>query len=580
MQQHWRICVISWPSLKVKLQRLTDEELLLVCEAPEHQGECQQRCESCTTSDFLESNVKCSLLFCSPGELQQHSKVHFEPVRISCEHCGASFEERLDLQEHLQQHTQMKVHASGTVNSPSIRELPNNVFKETVSISLPQQQTFFRNYICQMCGKDFILLDKFNYHVAKHKTSTPGIFKCLHWKCLHLMFHNAVELREHNRGIHDYFKITHYNDRLFLCTRCLFTYKSAKDLLEHESKMHSLCPFKCVCCGEGFHDELFYVEHLDRHKTEKPGILKCLFAGCQGTFSLPQDVTLHTMEHRALCDIPDCLFISTSEPDLRKHKTIVHSIQPYRCYLCYKILRNDSNYRQHLKEHNTENEGVFKCLVGQCKETFSVPSDLIVHTQQRICRSYLHKCDVPDCTFTSRMKGLLQVHKKNVHSIWLYNCQVCGKGFDRLTDQKRHMKSHDTVEMVINDFWLKLSGGNQTFKSSNALKENASRHVDFSMPVRNSLACDFTDCYYAFKSHQELENHKIKMHNLELRACRFCGEEFRKLWDLLQHIKSQHDSQQIAEDFNHTAQDPKITEAQYVLVCKNENEEEVDLSLG
>lgn len=587
-QQHWRICVKSWPGCSVKLKRLTDKQLL-ACKTPEyiedHQGhECTPYGESCTTAENLESHVKlhsklkcvfntCSLIFSSPEELQRHSKIHCQALRVSCVPCGASFKELFELEQHLQQHNQDEVHARTTFNYASSSELPITKHKETATISLLQQIPVVRDNpsICQMCGKDLGSCELLKKHKAQHNTNTPGILKCLHWKCHHLFFHSADELREHSKAIHNNFKPTACHDRQYICSKCVLTFKSATDLQEHHSRMHFLRPFKCVYCGEGFQDKNNYDEHLEKHKSQTSDLFKCLIVGCQATFSLSQDLTFHTIRHQATCDIPSCLFISTSQKDLKIHKGFVHSIWLNKCHMCNKGFTGEENLRRHLQAHNTDGKGVFKCLKTRCHQTFSDPSDLMKHTMKQICWGSMHKCDVPFCQFATDLKVKLRVHKEHVHSIWLHNCQVCGKGFKRLIDHKQHMKSHDAVGKEV-DF----SDCDQTFRPA---KESDCRYLGSSLPVQRPLACDFPACNYDFKSQQELEDHRIKMHSLKLWACQFCREEFDNFLELLRHVKDQHIvTQQTAED--QPCQNSTSTAAQYVLVCKDEIIEDVDSSLN
>jgi KRAB domain-containing zinc finger protein len=500
MQQHLRICVNSGRTLKVSVLRLTvaDDEVL-TCKAPgiDENQQCgedrsQEHVDMHSTANPGEIKCAfntCGLVFSSSRELQQHvDKVHYQALRISCGIlCGASSAgETLQLKEHSHQHApQEKVDASDAYPPKNRANVDSPLSKNEHRTYSLHRRTFSAELICSMCGKNFDRQIDFKLHVAMHNTETPGVLKCLHWKCQHQLFHNAEDLRKHSKEMHEGLKQIQC-DQPFQCDICPLSYKTENYLKKHKSKMHAVCPFKCIYCGEGFEAKLSFDEHLEKHKTDTPGVLKCLQIGCEKTFKFPKELTLHTLQHLAVCDIPDCLFISKSEEDLYLHKSFFHCIWSLRCHLCNRGFYTKSIFQLHFNEHKTEKDGVFKCVLAGCGATSSDLLQLRMHINQH---KRIYECDVPDCVFACMRLCELQLHKKNAHSIWLYKCQLCGKGFDRAPEHAQHVKDHARFDIsVINCFF---SGCKQTFASLADLKKHAAeKHFDLQCSF---IACDVPD---------------------------------------------------------------------------------------
>jgi hypothetical protein len=131
--------------------------------------------------------------------------------------------------------------------------------------------------------------------------------------------------------------------------------------------------------------------------------------------------------------------------DMELHRTTEHAEDFFgSCHLCGKEYYSETSFKKHMEAHETQTEGVFKCLNLNCKKTLSVPLDFMTHTKQH--SRVNHECDVPNCTFLSKSHRALQFHKASVHSIWLQHCQVCSEGFDRSRDLKQHMNVHENAE--------------------------------------------------------------------------------------------------------------------------------------
>jgi hypothetical protein len=308
--------------------------------------------------------------------------------RVSCEFCNATFDDVSDLPEHMQQHAREE--------------------QEQTQHQIPFHSCLFSDLICLLCGKNFTNQLNYNLHVAKHKTETPGVSQCLHWKCQQ-PFRNADDLIQHTQDEHGEDSTqTWCDDRPFQCATCSFSFKTERDLQEHEDARHSVRPFKCGYCCVGFIDGASYEEHSRKHETDTPGVLKCLQNGCRQTFCQPKNLMLHTVQHMTACDIPDCSFISTSPTDLKLHKLNAHSIWQHTCSVCGKRCCSETALKRHLPTHKTDvAEGVVQCLERDCHKTFSGPSATQWKKRLRCCWLRFHE-QVESRTETSQ--GVCALH--------------------------------------------------------------------------------------------------------------------------------------------------------------------------
>jgi Zinc finger, C2H2 type/Zinc-finger of C2H2 type len=264
-----------------------------------------------------------------------------------------------------------------------------------------------------------------------------------------------------------------------------------------------------------------YKQHLGRHKMQIPGLFKCVHKCCKRTFRKAHELRKHVGEHGPLdivkqyacqvcgqlnssrtvlkthmlqhqvgkieCPIPGCTFLSNSFTYMHRHMKRLHILQsPKACQLCGQGCYSATQFQQHMDAHKTESEEVFRCLQEECQETFTVSSELRTHMKQHMD---IHDCDVPDCIFTSKSQSDLQLHKINVHSIWPHSCELCGLGFERSKNLRKHMKYHETGDPGV--IKCTISRCKQTVTAGKNFKEHMERHNKYSPQVRGDSFFNF-----------------------------------------------------------------------------------------
>jgi KRAB domain-containing zinc finger protein len=348
--------------------------------------------------------------------------------------------------------------------------------EQPLALALPHSDD---SHLCQLCGDhpDFL-----QAHILSHWTPIPGKIKCAVGKCS-LTFASAGKLKKHRQQVHKrrasasfkchrckqqfknvndfkkHAKNQHKDVRPFQCGSCSFASKTKKALQNHTVKWHSCCPFdQCIC--------------------DVQNVFRCFYGGCEKTFSVPSDLTLHTMQHSMVikvCDVPGCLFTSNLQSAMNLHKIDVHSIWPHVCLLCGKgfnwlrelklhMLRHENggthenpdreqchlcgtfvkgkSLQVHMLKHKTHTPGVINCSFLECKRKFSSATALKKHMVQHLVVSEERPftCHFPDCNKAYKSNSVLVEHKRKEHSSELWKCSLRGKQLDLASNVAAHIK--------------------------------------------------------------------------------------------------------------------------------------------
>jgi KRAB domain-containing zinc finger protein len=584
LKQHLRSCIKTGWKLKVLVQRLSEEEILALSkphsdgsQSHENHGEnlkstelLQQHADSHSTP--IPGKIKCSfksctLVFSSLEDFKEHNEMHFQAMQFSCDVCGKLFTRKSKCRLHMQRHTKLRPYACDVPGCSYLGKVPFDLYKHKKRVHSSIL------YTCLLCGKNIKTHQNYKLHMAKHNKDMPGVSASIHQSCKQ-PFKNVEYLRKHptvaqtnlkqlqcnqcskcfaSKSILANHIIMHWDWRPFKCDspRCSFAAKRLQDLQSHKNKVHTLNRFTCSHCGKMIKDRVWFKYHEEKHKTNTPGVLKCLHFGCRETFSVTKDLRTHTKQHQTdcECDVPGCLSTSQVNHDLHVHRRKMHT-----CQLCGKGFHNSSRLKQHMHSHETEEPGVIKCAITNCKQTFTSRADLKKHLDNH--------------------EALILHQNESKINANEFECQLCGKIIKgRRSALHKHVVKHETgTPGVIKCIFR---GCKQTFTSDTDLKVHAAKHWDDSLRPLRPFTCDFPQCNYASRMNNNLVNHKRIMHSSNLYTCHLCGKQFKNLLNVYQHITNCDKKQLSADNPNLTAERPKTVEEQQEMVFKDEIEEVV-----
>ncbi|XP_071790126.1 uncharacterized protein [Asterias amurensis] len=190
---------------------------------------------------------------------------------------------------------------------------------------------------------------------------------------------------------------------IYTCPLCSMTFRHTSQLLRHRRTHTNERPFECVDCHQAFRRKCHLKRHWQRiHSGEKP--FKC--AICGKAFS--------DRDHQ------------------RQHETI-HGPETYPCFHCRCVFPSETYLIQHLSEN------------PECKAAFArdgeSPPKRTRGKHKGAMTSY--KCGL--CLEQFKKLRQIQTHQRvRHHDVFekKYKCNLCGKGFDLISDLTHHRNNH------------------------------------------------------------------------------------------------------------------------------------------
>ncbi|XP_028023073.1 transcriptional repressor CTCFL isoform X1 [Balaenoptera acutorostrata] len=283
-------------------------------------------------------------------------------------------------------------------------------------------------HMCHLCLKAFRTVTLLRNHINTHTGTRP--YKC--GDC-DMAFVTSGELVRHRR-----YKHTH--EKPFKCSMCKYASVEASKLKRHIRSHTGERPFQCCLCSYAGKDPYKLKRHMRTHSGERP--YECHI--CHARFTQRGTMKIHILqkhtENVPKYQCPHCATVIARKSDLRVH---LHNLHTYRaaemkCHYCPAVFHVRHALLQHHKTHR--NEKRFKCehCSYACKQERHMTVHIRTHTGEK-------PFACPSCNRCFRQQQLLNVHFKKYHDTTfvptVYKCPRCGKGFSRLNNMQRHLKT-------------------------------------------------------------------------------------------------------------------------------------------
>lgn len=211
----------------------------------------------------------CKCEVCGKGFADQqslkyhHSNKHSTDVDkpFKCEKCPQSFLKENSLKSHLKLHDR--------VNCSICNKTLSNIYNLKGHMSI-MHNTEERQFICDVCGKEFKSRGAMDSHSVVHKelTREDGA-RC---EICNVWISRKNRLRRHMVEIHE--------SKETECDVCHKTYPNMKAMVNHRRNIHSGLTFECEICNKQFRRAINLKEHrAAAHTGEK--LYKCEFCGME-----------------------------------------------------------------------------------------------------------------------------------------------------------------------------------------------------------------------------------------------------------------------------------------------------------
>jgi uncharacterized C2H2 Zn-finger protein len=327
------------------------------------------------------------------------------------------------------------------------------------------------------------------------------------------------------------------------------------------------------------------VSKLFRHNCENGDIkllpdLQC--DQCSSSFGTKGELTRHleSIHYKERYECPDCDLTFTRRDSMKAHKRIKHSkaqneakCLSLKCETCEKSFSRKSALRRHTIENCNADNKVFVLGCDGCETTFIRTHDLSRHQKKRDNPDGSGKFNCTICDKKMCNRKLLMVHIKAKHDdckqslnefeeiiesrgverIETFECEFCGKRFNREDSVMMHKVTHNVVDK------LQCENCENTF----SLKKNYKRHQKEALfedktPKHVCYICEKICCTGKLLSGHMSSFHK-KMscpicnqsftfkHNLErhvgnrvIVTCKDCGKVFCNSKGYIKHVSSEH----------------------------------------
>ncbi|XP_076758782.1 uncharacterized protein LOC143428065 isoform X1 [Xylocopa sonorina] len=136
------------------------------------------------------------------------------------------------------------------------------------------------------------------------------------------------------------------------------------------------------------------------------------------------------------CDL--CPKRYPDQNSLTRHRKIHTGDRPFQCLECHKNFPTSTALRRHLTLHNSQSRPL-PCIY--CGRRFVDKASLVKHEQSHLAGDQrTHTCDVCHKSFLHATD--LNLHKKYHDPDKKFDCEVCGREFNRLNNLQRHMMVH------------------------------------------------------------------------------------------------------------------------------------------
>ncbi|XP_042544958.1 zinc finger X-chromosomal protein-like [Dipodomys spectabilis] len=487
---------------------------------------------------------RCRKGFQQQDELEKHMNTHSGRKVFQCEHCEYRSADSSNLKTHPKSKPSKEMPSKGDIyllTSPDTREAQQHGF---INPGSKRHQCWYCDHRSSSSG------DLKRHIISVHTKEYP--YKC---EMCGKGFHRPSELKKH--------ATVHTDEKMHQCRHCDFKISDPFLLSSHILSVHAKDPpFRCKRCRKGFQQQDELEKHMNTHSGRK--VFQC--------------------EH--------CEYSTTDASGFKRHVISIHTKDyPHRCEYCKKGFRRPSEKNQHIRRH-TGREGyqhLFweygsadssnlktppKSKPGK-EKPFKDDIYLLTSPDTREARQHgfinpgskRHQCWY--CDHRSSSSGDLKRHIISVHTKeYPHKCDMCGKGFHRPSELKKHAAVHMDEKMhqcrhcdfkisdpfLLSSHILSVHAKDPPFRCKRCRKgfqqqDELEKHMN-THSGRKVFQCEH--CEYSTTDASGFKRHVISIHTKDYpHRCEYCKKGFRRPSEKNQHIRRHHTDESLSSQCVH-----------------------------
>ena len=505
-------------------------------------------CEFCwkvfSTLSVLENHVKvhtdpmpyrckyCPRSFRTGDDRNNHEVVHYSERKFQCRYCGRRFKKSWHKDDHERLHN-----GGGKFKCEACAQC----FQRPSEIWRHEQKHHGEGlYSCPKCTKKYVNFRNFQYHwKLKHGTFKPP------WTLGMKLTKKSDVIKRQKKEM----KSRQVNkkkdvERNFACPKCDARFVNKHHLAEHVVSHDPNSKHKCELCDKRF----VRLIELWRHERQHSGPRKHKCPLCQGRFFNKDSLLYHRKtQHGYKLRLHSTAADDKSHISTLQNKTLWTSTErDNQCTECLKTFSSKNHLDEHKRLHDPNLQ--FHCEV--CFKSFTRLINLWRHetVHKNDVGERKHKC--PDCNACFFSKGSCDYHRRIQHGVQIaqrkptrkqlvfkpstqkvFTCSYCSKTFGNAEVARRHEGIHDDGK----GYKCTYEGCSEKFTSIDVM----ARHFVQMHPSSFPFQCSF--CFRGFKQYGHLASHE-KRHQPDTLPymCEVCKMRFERPRELYRHELS-HD---------------------------------------
>ncbi|KAF5296078.1 hypothetical protein FQA39_LY12700 [Lamprigera yunnana] len=476
--------------------------------------------------------------------------------QYTCEICGRKLMSAGSLYNHMLQHTQNSSHMCGYCGKMFLTTGQLKVHERT--------HTQDKAFICNVCSKGFCHRQSLITHSTLHTGIKP--YQCENcgntFSCVgNLIKHRKIRLDSCGAVPLTNHKVDNPSTKMKVKINTPETSK-LKTVKKEKERQDKLSAYKKKLEKKTENGDVKHIDEIDDDlvidndasdvelKTEPESIIS------NEDIALKEDTPKITEAPPIRDDAEPQYQLKTlkrKQPKSEKEakRDFVKDLAEYTCRFCKKTCADSSSLLWHERKHRKRKSTKFnKCSC--CKMSFDSKEACREHKEEKHAnllscldcnkifsnifslrnhhkivhkglprKVYIYMCE--KCGMQFRQKTLLKIHENNnCTSGCIYECHVCGKGFNSIYTRASHLRVHDPKKK----FLCKYCGKN--FRWKGQLKVHERSHTG-----EKPFKCLY--CPKAFAYRESLVTHSSLHTGIKPHLCEACGSRFSCIGNLIKH---------------------------------------------